>query len=290
MKHQEDTPQKEGWCEVAGVPIMADLPGVPCLERQLSRSSGSSRKENLPPIYAMQVAIDPSMSLPEDVVEEGRTSAFAAVYAHQTPKEVAMAFCQRRGIQDSARDFCLNLESVLDGMDRCVGPCRLIDHIDVEKIKGEAWSLSQDRGSKRETPPLMESLVTINQEQFLNQEHEDKVIGNGFFENREKGLGVIGGGSTWDPWVIDIDGGVRDSETEVNGRRVYFLFQAPGDIEEGTEFWAFSRLGTAFRPTAREPSARESRGENRWEKLQEVRFKGWEVSPVTLKPHPGSDL
>jgi len=62
-------------------------------------------------------------------------------------------------------------------------------------------------------------------------------------------------------------------------RRLYFLFQAPGDAGNGTEFWAFSRLGTAWG----------YRGEE-WRGVREVEFVGWRAAPSQVRFLAGSTL
>lgn len=70
-------------------------------------------------------------------------------------------------------------------------------------------------------------------------------------QNRGLSLGVM----SWDPWVVHLPHKrIRSPCTESPHqvltesllRRVYYLFQAAGDAPPGKQFWAFSRLGTAW--------------------------------------------
>lgn len=98
---------------------------------------------------------------------------------------------------------------------------------------------------------------------------------------RERGVGVGPESNTWDPWLVHVPKSARGSSA---GERIYYLYQAEGDLDQGTEFWAYSRLGTAWKPEhPGEQGVANNASSSIWVDAETVSFAGWLPDPKRVR-------
>lgn len=125
-----------GWCNVKGLPIDVDPgPRGSCVEQ------GSNPGTGTPPAYGMEISIAPELALPG---EEADLRSIAYVTSDAKPHNVAGRFCNSRNITETHTEFCTRLNLVLAQLGKCLGSCRSIGELQVEKLAGAAWFLSRD--------------------------------------------------------------------------------------------------------------------------------------------------
>ena len=169
-----------------------------CVERGARHAPGD------PPAYGMEISIAPELALPG---EEGELRAIASVTPDAKADNVAGRFCEGRNITHSHTEFCSRLNLVLSRLGRCLGPCRVLGELRVEKLAGEAWQRARDK--PRRPQPLMSSLL-----QPRGDPRMEKAAGNRAPEEasrlglswvtRERGVGVGSESNTWDPWIVEV--------------------------------------------------------------------------------------